>query len=500
MLKIGWSEKDVSITAPVCIPGLTYSKISEGTQDPILLSCLVVDNGTDCAIFLSGDFVTSANIIDEIREEIVVKRQDIPAEKIIFHITHTHCGPSFQKEEPVLQVPLKNMTLTLPEVYRTFLIEQALEAITEAFDGRTEGSISYGYGYAVVGHSRRATYLDDISLRSNVNNSTGKSQHINGHAKMYGDTADDMFAGYEGGADHFINLMYTFNKNGTLTGAIINVPCPSQNSERESFLTADYWYEVRTILRKKYGNIGILPQCAAAGDTTPRTLHYKTAQERRFALKYEGYHIDQSFSRPTEKYNRLDIAMRICETFEEVLSWAKKEMISDAIVQHIVKTIHLDKRFVSEEEYKFAMQELINIESMPFSQSGNIHEDFYNNTSRAWKVHRFRQVISRYEQQQHIHTAPMELHVIRIGDIAFASNAFELYQDFQHRIQARSPFIQTFIIQLCGQPDGYPAGYLATDQAVKNRGYSASLYCNEISPEGGQTLVEETVTELKKLY
>ena len=88
----------------------------------------------------------------------------------------------------------------------------------------------------------------------------------------------------------------------------------------------------------------------------------------------------------------------------------------------------------------------------------------------------------------------MELHVIQVGDIAFATNAYELYTDFQHRIQARSPFLQTFIVQLTGQPDGYPSGYLATDRALANKGYSA------ISARGGQTMVEETVKELKWLY
>ena len=94
----------------------------------------------------------------------------------------------------------------------------------------------------------------------------------------------------------------------------------------------------------------------------------------------------------------------------------------------------------------------------------------------------------------------VELHTIRIGDIAFASNPFELYIDYQHRVQARSPFLQTFIIQLCAIPDGnYSAGYLATERAVKNVGYSAAIYDNQVAPEGGNALVEETLKDLRKL-
>ena len=89
-----------------------------------------------------------------------------------------------------------------------------------------------------------------------------------------------------------------------------------------------------------------------------------------------------------------------------------------------------------------------------------------------------------------------KLNVVQVGDIAFATSPFELYHDYMHRIQARSPFIQTFTVQLCG--DGL-SGYLATERAVKNKGYSASLFCNTVGPEGGQQIVEWTLRQLDKL-
>ena len=83
----------------------------------------------------------------------------------------------------------------------------------------------------------------------------------------------------------------------------------------------------------------------------------------------------------------------------------------------------------------------------------------------------------------------------RVGEIAFASNPFELYQDFMHRIQARSPFMQTFITQLAGG-----AGqYLPTKRGEFNKGYSASISCNRIGSEGGQELVDYTLDILKQL-
>ena len=88
---------------------------------------------------------------------------------------------------------------------------------------------------------------------------------------------------------------------------------------------------------------------------------------------------------------------------------------------------------------------------------------------------------------------------MRLGDIAFASNPFELFIDYMHRIQRQSPYELTFIVQLA-QMGGPAGGYLPTERAVANRGYSAEPYSYSISPAGGATLVTETVKELRRLY
>jgi hypothetical protein len=90
--------------------------------------------------------------------------------------------------------------------------------------------------------------------------------------------------------------------------------------------------------------------------------------------------------------------------------------------------------------------------------------------------------------------APTELHVLRLGDIAIATNPFELYLDYGVRIQARSPAVLTFLVQLsCAY-----SGYLPTEKAVKGGGYSAERFL--VGPQGGQVLVEETVKQLNALW
>jgi len=491
-IKIGWASRDVSTTAPINIPGQFHMRISKGILDPVTANALVIDNGEDQAIFLSCDLVViRSGLLDLVREKTAALNPEIPVMKILMNATHTHEGPSHyvDKVHPFDY----GMEVASSDDYREFLAASCAEAINEAWAGRAAGSYAYGYGYAVVAHSRRVCYFDDVSKRPGaVINST---HGVNGTSVMYGNTNDDNFSHYEAGADHFVNLLYTFDAEGKLTGAIVNVPCPSQNSEHEWYLSADYWHNVREAIRAKHGNIYILAQCAAAGDLSPRILHYKQAQARRFQLKYEDCEANSPAVNKTELYARKDIAERIAAAFDEVLSWAKKDIRTEAKVSHNVSTVQLDKYRITEDDLEYAKDGLATSKAQDFVVTDDPLNDLYHNTRIISNRNRFLNVLKRYEDQKTETTLPMELHVLRIGDIAFASNRFELYMDFQHRIQARSPFEQTFIVQLAG-----PGSYLCTDRAFEARGYSAIVFSIQASPKGGQDLVEETVKQLKELY
>jgi len=497
-LKIGWAARNVSTESPVNIQGQFCMRISLGVSDPLYATALALDDGKDAVIFLSIDIAAiRGGMLDDIRAAARAINPEIPAEKILANATHTHEAPAAVKADFKMagsgyqqsEMPLNGMEVEPSNVYREFLIKNCAEAVDEAWNKRSEGGIAYGYGYAVVGHSRRVVYFDDISKRGgNVD-----SLMVDGYGKMYGNTNDSQFSHYEAGADHFINILYTFDPIGKLTGAVVNVPCPSQSSEHDYKLSADFWHEIRGQIREKHGDIFILPQCAAGGDLSPRILHYKKAQERRFRLK----HGDMEHNRA----ERADIAGRVAVSFDEVLSWAKKDIKSEIKITHRVETIDLNKRLVTEDEYKFAKEGLAQLAGEQYKTSGDTPENMltYNSVLVSRRL-RYERVIERYDGQASEKTIPLELHVVKVGDIAFASNIFELYMDYMHRIQARSPFEQTFVVQLAGTFGELGGTYLPTIRGAQAKGYSASVFCNTVSPEGGQQLVEETVRVLNEIY
>ena len=502
-LKIGWATRDVSTDKPVNIPGQFHMRISKGILDPVTVTVLLIDDGTDIVCMISADLVViRSGLLDEVREKVAKCLPGFPVEKVFMSATHTHAGPNHYADSGWSVTPGGISTAMAKEVpteidiasgdeYRDFLSTQTAEAVAEAYRKRVLGGIAYGYGFATVAHSRRVTYFDDLSKRPEaVKNST---HGLNGHSAMYGNTDDPMFAGYEAGTDSFVNLLYTFDQEGELTGALVNVPCPSQNDEGIDRLSASFWHDTRELIRIKHGNIPILAQCAAAGDLSPRQLHYKTAEERRYRLKYGDK------PKSPEDFRRRDIAERIAATFDEVLAWAKKDILTDLPLIHKVETVMLSKRLITKDEYEIDKAMLAELDKKEFAQTGTPEEKLRHDSGLVAGRNRCRRIIDRFEKLDADPKLPMEMHVVRIGDIAFTTNRFELYMDYMHRIQARSPFVQTFVVQLTGVPGNDGGTYLATERGEYGHGYSASRYCNIVSSKGGQELVEETVGILKKL-
>ncbi|MFH1968730.1 MAG: hypothetical protein ABIJ53_00250, partial [Verrucomicrobiota bacterium] len=105
-------------------------------------------------------------------------------------------------------------------------------------------------------------------------------------------------------------------------------------------------------------------------------------------------------------------------------------------------------------------------------------------------------VIKRWAERNESRDYKMELHTLRIGDTAFCSNPFELFLDYGLRIKARSRARQTFVVQLCCGS----AAYLPTPKAEKHGGYGGLIINGIVGSEGGEKLVDETVTSLNALF
>ena len=517
MLKIGWGRRSIVPERPAAIPGMFYLRVSQGVFNEVTVNALVLENGDDAAIFVSADMVDLRNdLIVAVAEKLRALRPDIPGDKIIMNATHTHAGPQGYTNtipaDPELDMMSAAETVD-------FIACRTAEAVVEAWDSRAPGSVAYGYGLATTGHSRRVVYRDDISLRPDAKEDPGIA--VNGHGKMYGKTDDPMFSHYEAGADPFVYLFYTFDAAGSLTGAIVNAACPAQTNEDAWFLHAGYWHNVREKLRAKYGDIGVISQCSAAGDLSPRQLHAVAAETRRYRLKYPELFAKYSRKLPfeypegfcqspeeMERRNRTalldllraeDIAGRIAAAFDEVLEWAEQEKFSAPELRHTVATVKLERRCFPEAIVRENEKRYAEFAAQPWSDAPELWTRIRANSMLAARRARCLRVIEAPRTPSDETRIETPVHVVRIGDAAFATCRYELFGDFMHRIQARSPFVQTFVVELCAFTGPLAGPYIATERAAANKGFSATPYCNSVSAAGGQQLVEETLRMLEEL-
>ena len=512
-LQIGWAKRSIAAPGNVPITGQMHLRIAYGEYSPVLASALAISNSKDAVIFVSLDVVSTNNyILKSVVETLKKEAPEIPTAKIILNSTHTHTAPA--TAEVNITYPNK-VEVAKAKDYQGFIIRSTADAIKEAWAKRAPGSIAYGYGMATVGFSRRSLYLDDTGKR--LGHDPGFTS--NGHCIMYGKTHDDLFAGFEAGTDPFVNLLYTFDAKGKLSGAIVNVACPAQNFEKGWMYYAGFWAHVRNHLKAEFGDIDLICQSAPAGDLSPRQLHYNAAEFRRYQLKYPEL-IEAYKKNPMRRPDRApatgneldkeildmmraeDAAGRISAAFKEVLQWASKDKRSVVELKHDIKTVQLERFLLPEIIVKQEMEWHKDFVKMPFKTDGDKWQMMIYNSKLNARRNRVAGVINRYKQQKEMPAFETEIHVVKLGDIAFATNRFELFLDYMHRIQGRSPFIQTFVVQLVTDHKSADRGigsYLPTERGEKNKGYGATAYSCSVSPKGGQQLVDHTVQMLKDI-
>ena len=130
-------------------------------------------------------------------------------------------------------------------------------------------------------------------------------------------------------------------------------------------------------IRKKYGNVFILPQCAAAGDLAPRQLHYKKAKSRRYLLKYGD--VPEKIQNRDRYLDRFEIAERVGIAFDEVYAWARKEILYSAPLSHRVLQLSLPRRPIDRATYEEAKEGFATAMKQPFVSDKTPEENFMEN-------------------------------------------------------------------------------------------------------------------------
>ena len=483
-LRIGWAETEITPPDPVVLTGLGHARVSEGVKDPLTATALAIESTRDGksvpVVMVTCDLLSiSDGIRDSVRERLSRELPELDPQSLFIGATHTHTAPfhylrpRYRQDAEIWENPYG---VALPvmsgQEYVDFASGRIAEAVIAAWKERQPSGIAYGLGHAVVGRNRVAAYRD-------------------GKSKMYGASGTDDFSHVEGYEDHSVNIMAAYRADGELTGLIVNIASPSQVEESGWQVSADFWHETREELRRRFGQeLFVLPQCSAAGDQSARPLVDRRAEQRMWRL--------------AGRSQRQEIAVRIADAVGRTLPLIEPEIDWNPACSHRVETVELPRRIISEESVKAALQNserlkqryqeiLTDLEQNPEKrQKGR----WYQDVTRAYRPTLTGKSMERKFIEQHRNpNLPVEMHAVRLGDIGFVTNPFELYLDHAMRIKGRSPATQTFVVQLVG-----PGSYAPTARSVDGGAYGARLTNNEIGVEGGETLVDWSVGILQELW
>jgi len=459
-LWIGAAEADITPDRPVSLTGQFHVRVADPKQ--VLSRCkanvLAIEareNGqaTDCAMMIACDVCyVPQDIQQRLRAYLGDRLKGFDTGKLFLTATHTHTGPALDQgwyDDLGNAMP--------PEEYVAFFFDRVAAAAAKAWDGRARGSVAWGLGHAVTSQNRRATYADGSSV-------------------MYGTTAKPEFLGLEGGEDHAVDMVFFLNADRRPLATMIAVACPAQVDEGLSRVHADFWGDVRDGLRQRFGEeFVVLGLCGPAGDLVPRPMLRKPAEARMEQMR--------KLSR------RQEVARRVIDAYESTWEVAQSDVRADVVFAHRVERFDLPVRNITDQEYATAKQQLAALAAKEKLVGGEP-------ARKNW----YKRTVERYDGQSKdgAKRYAVELHAIRLGDLAIATNPFELYLDYGMRIQARSPAGQTMLVQLASPVDA--STYLPSERAVKGGGYSAVPESSLVGPEGGQVLVERTLEVIGALF
>lgn len=482
-LAIGWAQQDITPDQVVFIGGQMHARLSEGVRDPLTVTAWALESGDEQAVWVSCDLISIEDRLRNSARELlrgVQHETGFDPRNLVINATHTHTAPlcrlrSRQSDFEIGGLSGADLEAMQVTDYVAFAAKRIADAVVTAWSSRQSGSIAYGLGYAVIGRNRRWV-------------------NVEGKTTMYRLTPNvyDTFRHIEGYEDHRVQLLATYGPTGQLSGLVVNVPCPSQEDGMAFYLSADYWHEVRLELRRRFGeHLFILPQCSAAGDLVPQPLMEREANAR--------------MQRLLGTTAREEIARRLADTIGAILPAIGAERIEAPVMRHQVIEMELPLHALSEEDVATAEAEVETYRTLWETERDKLREHPEMRELPRWyvpltgaygRMHWQRQVSLRYEQQQQgIRTRAVEVHVMRLGEIVFASNPFELYVDFGLQLDLRSPALQTFLVQLAGG-----GTYVPSPRSVLGGGYGSVPASNVFGPSAGQILVDETVKAIHAVW
>lgn len=417
--------------------------IAKHVHDELHVRCLVLDDGTTKLAFAVADTISLArDVWDEAKKKLEADT-GIPASHMMFSGTHTHSSVS--------AILHKDASLD----YRSFLISRVVDGVKRALNNLEPARIAWGAGKLPqwVGN-RRWLLKDGIT---NPNPFGGEDRAVMNPSS----TLIPRLAGPAGPTNPEVYCLSVQASDGRQIALMANYWLHYVGGVVPEHLSADYFGEFCRRIELALGApcVGILAN-GPCGDVNSNDYSGKTP-----AVKREPY----------EKIKLVanDLANEVLRVRESLTyqNWVPlKAAASD---------LELAVRRPTPEMIQWA-------------------EGVLAKPKDAAPVHRLEQPYAERvmaARDAKPDTIQATIQAFRIGDLGIASIPFEVFTETGLEIKARSPFKDTFTIELANGSNGY----LPTPRQHDFGGYETWLGTNRVEREASEKIAARTLEMLQRV-
>ena len=435
-LSVGFGRVDISPTESVPLRGYGYSsgRMSNKIQDPLYATCIALTDSSDNTVLLFTVDLTNAytEVMDTARLQIS-QRTGIPVDAIMVSCTHTHSAPDLLNEnEPSIPRYI--------EAFSGWMVEAAVAALEDRAPAKVYTASTATKNLNFV---RRYLLADGTYAGDNFG-------HIN----------DSPIVGHETDADNELQLV-RLERYGAKDIILANFQTHPHKVGKTTAVTADLIAPFRTKVEDALG-------CYVAYFTgsSGNVNHSSRIQSENIVRTYTEH-----------GYALADYVLQAYDSFQEVSVSSVK----------LTKTVLLGKVDHSMDAVASKCKEAVDY----YLANGNYKPYSYLLDQGVRSIYHANAIAIRSAMPE---LQELELYAVSLGDLAFVTVPFEMFDTNGMEIKDGSPFSTTFVLT-CANNN---FNYLPSKLAWQHGGYEVDAALFQCGT--AEELVENYLAMLDTLY
>ena len=422
-------------------------------HDELHARCLVLDDGTTKLAIVLCDSVGIPQEVFELAKEKTQEATGLPKSHMLLAATHTHSATTSRGASKVV----KEEEFT---EYQSFLAQRISDGVRRALNQLEPAKIGWGKASEPSEVFNRRWFVDDAAL---LTNPFGTVDRVRMNPPR-GSTALNRPAGPIDPEISFISVQST---KGRPIALLANYSLHYVGGVRSGDVSADYFgYFAKFIEEKLEASNQSPPFVGMLSNGTSGDVNNINFTEKN-PKRYEPY---EKMQEVAEK-----VAQRVYEAHEQVTfhNWVSLGAAESLLPLKVRKpTPEMLEHF----------SEVTSDTPSDNARIGHVRERIY--AERIAKL------------QQSVEEISVPLQVLRIGDLAIAAIPFETFAETGLEIKDKSPFKQTFTIELAGGS----FGYLPTPAQHRLGGYETWLGTNNVEVEASDKIVVRLLELINSLH